>query len=767
MDAVALLRGDGSRTRASSTRVTRTRGRMTREATAVKRKRRSTRAEATERPSAAPTPMGATAAKKTSLRKRAAASSELIRSRRSGTVKVEDTVPARAARRPTAPAAARRRQKRTTPRKRAASPSRDRASSDSVISSDSDDECVAKRSRAVQPTARGGRRRSTRERRAVDTFGPTLSGAAADFDLAGEEVGADGLTATERAFVNDDATVLVELSTPTAGAARDEEQIEEQTEEQPDVSVPPDRVALTDTQQGEASCGDTASDSDSDASALIEETTEDDVHPMGNTVTVCDSALAFSALTAATAPKDVPCRERERDHLSSFVGSCLKRRRGGAIYVCGSPGTGKSACLAELQQRLRSSAARTRPRLLWVNGMSFRKPAEAFARLHSMVMGSSSRKRRGGGAGAAAGHVADLENAFAPARRAPKSSPMTVLVVDELEALLSGNDATALYRLFEWAAAPMSTLVLAGISNAIDLAERSMPRLAARGVKPELVVFEPYTAENITEIIKSRIANATSGACKVIDPVALDLLSRKVAKNSGDVRRALGLCRDALGRAGRECCALWGTDPQADHHDAGRGRARVVGCGAQRSTGGYIVGVPEMVATLNRAFASPTVERIQELPQHSQVLLFVIWNLSGHRLAHHVDGYGKDGDSGAGSASAGAGAGTKRKVPLPTIDRVHNVFARACRHLTMTSVAGTEFTNLLERLEDTALLAIGSSKSGGKHLLHSSRGVARAAKRDERVRVTADAEEVAMALEDSVFIKQLESHLSPVTSMGL
>ena len=43
-----------------------------------------------------------------------------------------------------------------------------------------------------------------------------------------------------------------------------------------------------------------------------------------------------------------------------------------------------------------------------------------------------------------------------------------------------------LYQLFDWAAAPTSRLVLVGIANALDLTERFLPKLAARGASPQV-----------------------------------------------------------------------------------------------------------------------------------------------------------------------------------------------------------------------------------------------------------------------------------------
>ena len=86
---------------------------------------------------------------------------------------------------------------------------------------------------------------------------------------------------------------------------------------------------------------------------------------------------------------------------------------------------------------------------------------------------------------------------------------MCVVFIDELDQLL-GKQHEVLYQLFEWAAAPGSRLILVGIANALDLTERFLPRLQARGAMPRLVAFPPYAPEELENIYRQRIAEAVS-----------------------------------------------------------------------------------------------------------------------------------------------------------------------------------------------------------------------------------------------------------------
>jgi cell division control protein 6 len=56
-----------------------------------------------------------------------------------------------------------------------------------------------------------------------------------------------------------------------------------------------------------------------------------------------------------------------------------------------------------------------------------------------------------------------------------------LLILDEMDILLKGKgEQQDLYRLFEWAHRPHSSLIFVGIANSIDLTERYLPYLRTR-----------------------------------------------------------------------------------------------------------------------------------------------------------------------------------------------------------------------------------------------------------------------------------------------
>jgi len=113
-------------------------------------------------------------------------------------------------------------------------------------------------------------------------------------------------------------------------------------------------------------------------------------------------------------------------------------------------------------------------------------------------------------------------------------------------------DLEILYKLFEWSLQKTSRLILIGIANALDLTDRFLPRLKARNLKPQLIPFLPYTASQIKTVIITRLRSLISKDSSTPDyipflhPAAIELCSRKVAGQTGDLRKAFDICRRAI-----------------------------------------------------------------------------------------------------------------------------------------------------------------------------------------------------------------------------
>jgi cell division control protein 6 len=144
--------------------------------------------------------------------------------------------------------------------------------------------------------------------------------------------------------------------------------------------------------------------------------------------------------------------------------------------------------------------------------------------------------------------IVALQKLFAPKK---KSEDVFLVVLDEIDHIVT-LDLESLYRLFEWSLQKTTCLALVGIANALDLTDRFLPRLKSRNLKPELLPFLPYTAGQIKDVITSKLKglmpsdSENKNYVPFFHPAAIELCSRKVSTQTGDLRRAFEICRRAI-----------------------------------------------------------------------------------------------------------------------------------------------------------------------------------------------------------------------------
>ena len=80
-----------------------------------------------------------------------------------------------------------------------------------------------------------------------------------------------------------------------------------------------------------------------------------------------------------------------------------------------------------------------------------------------------------------------------------------MLILDEIDELLSSNDMENVYKLLEWPHQQSSNLLMIGIANSLDLTDRLLPRLQLKPEhKPYLLRLSPYNREQMLTIVNHR-----------------------------------------------------------------------------------------------------------------------------------------------------------------------------------------------------------------------------------------------------------------------
>ncbi|KAK5050757.1 hypothetical protein LTR84_003316 [Exophiala bonariae] len=237
-------------------------------------------------------------------------------------------------------------------------------------------------------------------------------------------------------------------------------------------------------------------------------------------------------------------REVEREQLNKFIHNAIETGTGGCTYVSGAPGTGKSALVLEILEQFGEQPVK----VVSINCVALKTSSEVLARF-TQEFCPPSRGKAGPGA------KASLAKLFTT-RKA--GSPMHLVLLDEMDTLL-GGDCELLYSIFEWAMHPASSLILIGIANALDLTDRFLPRLKVRNVKPQLLPFLPYSAQQISTIIREKLRSLLPADSTVspdfvplMHPAAIQLSGKKIASQTGDLRKAFSLVRRAIDQVEQE-----------------------------------------------------------------------------------------------------------------------------------------------------------------------------------------------------------------------
>ncbi|KAK5943466.1 AAA ATPase [Knufia obscura] len=248
-------------------------------------------------------------------------------------------------------------------------------------------------------------------------------------------------------------------------------------------------------------------------------------------------AQARQLFTQSAAPAKLIGRESEREQVRTFIESAKATQCGGCTYISGPPGTGKSALVHEVLQDFEHDS---QIQISIVNCVSLRTATEVYGKLVEDLCPKASANKT------------SAENQLRKLFTSKSGKTTHVVMLDEIDSLVDA-ECEILYNIFEWAMHPSSSLTLIGIANALDLTDRFLPRLKSKGLKPRLLPFLPYTAQQISKIISDKLRTllpkdntAAADYVPCLHPAAIQLCGKKIASQTGDLRKAFNLVRRAI-----------------------------------------------------------------------------------------------------------------------------------------------------------------------------------------------------------------------------
>lgn len=210
------------------------------------------------------------------------------------------------------------------------------------------------------------------------------------------------------------------------------------------------------------------------------------------------------------------------------------------MYVSGPPGTGKSALVREVLDEIDLGQLK----VAQLNCASMRGARDVYSKLlEDLGVDSDVFKKS---------EADRLKSILVPDKKQTNKEEMFLVMLDEIDHLLTA-DAGILQSLFEWSLQRESKVMLIGIANALDLTDRSLPQLKAKNLKPLLLPFLPYNAGQIANVVIKRLQSLLSEGqaddsnfIPFVQPAAIQLCAKKVASQTGDLRKAYELIKRAI-----------------------------------------------------------------------------------------------------------------------------------------------------------------------------------------------------------------------------
>lgn len=249
------------------------------------------------------------------------------------------------------------------------------------------------------------------------------------------------------------------------------------------------------------------------------------------------------ALRIDYVPERLPHREEQLKIVAGVLAPFLQGQRGSNLFVYGQTGTGKTAVVRFVLERLqgRSQKGTSRAQTCYVNcritGTEYRVLACLGQALGVEVPFT----------GLATSEVLDRFRQSLNSKRL-----LLIVTLDEIDALVKDYGDNLLYQLTRLNEdLDYSRVSIVGISNDLRFKERLDPRVLS-SLGEEEVVFKPYSALEIRDILLERASIAFHKGA--LEDSALALCSAEAAREHGDARRALDLLRVAGEVAEREGC---------------------------------------------------------------------------------------------------------------------------------------------------------------------------------------------------------------------
>ncbi len=231
-------------------------------------------------------------------------------------------------------------------------------------------------------------------------------------------------------------------------------------------------------------------------------------------------------------PEELPHREREIKRVALSLAPALRGEKPNNIFIYGLTGTGKTAVVKHVLRKLKDTAVDIGVSVspIYVN---VRHRDTPYRVLVDIADGIGLRVPFTG--------LSTGEVYYRIVRALSKLRGIYIIILDEIDFLVKRYGDDLLYKLARINEELRNSRVsLVGITNNVSFIEDLDPRVKS-SLGEEEIVFPPYNAEQLKDILESRAEKAFYPG--VLDDEVIPLCAALAAREHGDARRALDLLR--------------------------------------------------------------------------------------------------------------------------------------------------------------------------------------------------------------------------------